>query len=657
MIEFFAVSLVLLIVVGVPLTALVLAIIAYRRSRLMNDLMRRVRELESIVERGRGPAEREEDAVAAEVVPAEAAGPLVDVSPFAPGEVKAAEREPIQWELLVGRKALGWVAVVLLVFAAAFFLRYAFENQWIGPLGRVALGVIAGAGLMVAGEKQRRRRWRGFSQPRRRGQAHFAPETPQNEPVPDGFGAGSQMVSAAGIVVLYLSTYAAFGFYHLLPQQAAGVFLAILVLESAVLAVLYNSPAIGLTALLGGLLTPVLMHSEHDQYQSLFTYLAVLDAGVLGMLVFRAWIGIGSIALVGTHGLFWIWYTQNYHPEKLAWALGFQAVVFALFLGQNLLMHAFRGRRATWEDLARMVLTASLAFLAFYVLMRPEYEVWMGTSAVAMAMVYAIVARLILGWRPQQTRQLLTALAIAVEFVALAFPIQADAAWVALGWAAEAAVLWWFGNRIGSPAMRAIAGTLAFAAVARVVLVDTPFHTREPFLPLLNAYALPALGTAVLLLAGLLATQRFLARLASSERFLAGLVGLAGIVLAWLVLSVECYGFFDALAAVREGDRIDWNWLGQMSVSVLWAMFATALLAIGFRMRAARIRWLAIALYGLTVGKVFLVDMSELDEIYRILAFFVLAVLLGVAAWAYQRVRLEFDPSSTIKGESRESQA
>jgi uncharacterized membrane protein len=51
------------------------------------------------------------------------------------------------------------------------------------------------------------------------------------------------------------------------------------------------------------------------------------------------------------------------------------------------------------------------------------------------------------------------------------------------------------------------------------------------------------------------------------------------------------------------------------------------------------LRWTGLGLFGLTVLKVFMFDMSGLDQIYRIVAFFVLAILLGVAAWAYQRVK------------------
>src|SRR5262249_26237927 len=81
----------------------------------------------------------------------------------------------------IRRHALGWVAVVLLLFATAFFLKYAFENQWIGEQGRVALGVAAGVALCLGGLVYHRKGWRLFS----------------------------QMLTAGGVVLLYLAAYAA----------------------------------------------------------------------------------------------------------------------------------------------------------------------------------------------------------------------------------------------------------------------------------------------------------------------------------------------------------------------------------------------------------------------------------------------------------------
>jgi uncharacterized membrane protein len=636
MFEGFLVILILVVVVGLPLTALVLAIVALVRARRLSErVARRIEKIEVAIQGLRGepapprplPEPAREPISGVEVVPEESSEPTLPATPVAaPAPDLEIRQAPIQWELVIGRKALGWVAVALLVFAAAFFLKYAYENNWIGPVGRVAIGCLVGCGLMVAGWRYHHRRWRIFS----------------------------QMLSAAGVVVLYLSTYSAFGFYRLLPRDIAGIFLGVIVVESAVLAVRYNSLAIGLTAVLGGLLTPLLIQSAQDRYVELFTYLAVLNLGVVLLMLARSWHAIGTLGLVGAQALFWMWYDGNYHPEKLPWALGFQAAIFVLYLAHTVGVHVLRPRRANWEDLARMGLNATFWFLAVYTLLEEDYGDWMGTLAVGMAAVYAILARLMLALHPQDTRQLVTALAVSVGFVALAFPLQAEAGWIALGWAAEAAALWWFGQRIAARPLRAIAAVLAGCAVVHLLAVDIPRTPREPFVPILNEFALPALGVVVCILAAVVATRKLVMRRDRAEQMLVGMAALAAVLLLWLVLSVDCYGYFDAWSRVSEVDRAHWRWLGQMSLSVLWAVFATAVLTVGFLARQAGLRWLAMGLYAVTVVKVFIVDMERLDEIYRIAAFFVAAIFVGAAAWAYQRIKLDRAPVERVEGADHE---
>jgi uncharacterized membrane protein len=114
--------------------------------------------------------------------------------------------------------------------------------------------------------------------------------------------------------------------------------------------------------------------------------------------------------------------------------------------------------------------------------------------------------------------------------------------------------------------------------------------------------------------------------------------GVGAILLLWLVLSVDCYGYFEASARLPGVDRAKMRWLGQLSLSILWGFYASVVLSVGFRLRLAPLRWLAILLYLATVLKVFFVDMASLQQFYRILAFFILAVVLGLAAYAYQRI-------------------
>jgi uncharacterized membrane protein len=76
-----------------------------------------------------------------------------------------------------------------------------------------------------------------------------------------------------------------------------------------------------------------------------------------------------------------------------------------------------------------------------------------------------------------------------------------------------------------------------------------------------------------------------------------------------------------------------------MGLSILWTLYAFTAMAIGMRRHVAALRIGAIALFALTVVKVFLIDLSELDAIYRILSFLVLGAVLLVASFLYARYR------------------
>jgi uncharacterized membrane protein len=72
-------------------------------------------------------------------------------------------------------------------------------------------------------------------------------------------------------------------------------------------------------------------------------------------------------------------------------------------------------------------------------------------------------------------------------------------------------------------------------------------------------------------------------------------------------------------------------------LSVTWAAYGVALIVEGIRRRYAPIRYLAIALLGGTILKVFLVDLARLERIYRILSVVIVGILLLLASYLYQR--------------------
>jgi uncharacterized membrane protein len=76
-----------------------------------------------------------------------------------------------------------------------------------------------------------------------------------------------------------------------------------------------------------------------------------------------------------------------------------------------------------------------------------------------------------------------------------------------------------------------------------------------------------------------------------------------------------------------------------MAISMLWSVFAGVLVFIGIVWRSASLRWVGILLLAVTTFKVVINDMADFDRMYRIGAFFVLALVMMLAAWAYQRFK------------------
>jgi uncharacterized membrane protein len=516
---------------------------------------------------------------------------------------------PEQIESIIGRRWLGWAAVCVILFAAAFFLKYAFDNRWIGELGRVAIGVAVGVSMTMSGFKYHKRNWRIFS----------------------------QILTAGGVVLLYLSVYAAFGYYHLATQKAAFVYLAILVAEAAGLALLYDAPAIAIMALIGGFLSPILLRSDRDQYRSLFGYIAALDLGALALL--KHWPGLGSLAFAGTHLLFWLWYGDNYHPRKLGAVMVFQTGVFLIFLLAHLGKQLVRRQTATFEDLGLLVINPFVFFATAYHLLNPEHHDWMGVFAIGMALLYAGSAKFLLDRAATTRSELLLMIGVALTFVTIAIPIQLRSNWITIAWSFEAVVILWAGIETNAQRLRATAHILFGLALMRLVFWDTPGESRPMFTPVLNKYFLSSLVVTACLFAAAFVYQKVGQRkqiFAPKHRLVILLVAIGTL---WFVMSVETHTFFAARAAAQKlvEDASHERWLGQMALSVLWSIYAGALAAIGFARRSAGMRWAALALFGLTVTKAMLVDIAQLQQLYRVIVFLVLGLLLLLVAWGYQK--------------------
>jgi hypothetical protein len=199
--------------------------------------------------------------------------PPVPIAPLpVPPTTSAASPEPRRnLETALGLTWISRIAVVTVVLALAFFFEYAFENHWITEIGRVLLGVGCGLAALAGGE----RFWRTGQRP---------------------FG---QALTAAGVIFLYLSFWAAFALYHLISQPAAFVAMVAVTAVSGMLALRYEGQAVALLGLAGGFATPLLLQSSHMPW-FVFAYAVLLNAAGLFAARKRNWRWVEALTLAGS---------------------------------------------------------------------------------------------------------------------------------------------------------------------------------------------------------------------------------------------------------------------------------------------------------------------------------------------------------------------
>ncbi len=242
-------------------------------------------------------------------------------------------------------------------------------------------------------------------------------------------------------------------------------------------------------------------------------------------------------------------------------------------------------------------------------------------------------------------RQLAWLLGVAIGFLALAIPLQLDREWLTLGWALQGAALVWLWRRLDHPGLR-YAG-LALLAVVTARLVANPavlgYHAKAS-VPVLNwllyAYGVPV---AALIAAATFQAPLEIERRTARERDLydgpirlgAAACGLAAIVVSFVWVNLTIFDAFADGPVVRL--TLDRMPARDLTLSLAWIVFAVALLALGMARHSSALRWLSLAFLVLAIGKVFLYDLGELEELYRVASLAGLAISLLLVSLAYQR--------------------
>jgi uncharacterized membrane protein len=204
---------------------------------------------------------------------------------------KSSIKPAFNWERFIGVNLAVYIGGFALFLFVAFGLKYSFDKGWISPILRASMGYVLGTGLIGGGLWLFRRE----------------------------YGIVAKTLCATGVVSLYAVTYICRSVYHfelfspgftfgLMVMITAGAFMLSVKLDALVVAIL---------GMLGGFLTPVLVSTGQDNPVVLFTYIALLDIGLLAVVMNRKWGFLTLLAALGTVGMEWGWAHEFFVLEKM----------------------------------------------------------------------------------------------------------------------------------------------------------------------------------------------------------------------------------------------------------------------------------------------------------------------------------------------------
>jgi uncharacterized membrane protein len=610
----------------------------------------------------------------------------------------ATRKSPADLEAILGERWMLYAGLLVLLLGVAFFLKYAFDQAWINPQTRCVMGTLAGLALIPSGLRIARR----------------------------GYERYGHLIAAAGIVILYLTTYAALNLYSLITPAAGAGALVLVTAMGALLADRRQSLPLALLAVVGGYATPLLVGGSRDAQVTLFSYIALLTGATIYLARRRGWPQLSATAYVLSVAVLLIWAARFYSADKHLRTELFLTVYCAMFLRALVTMrraehpilmpllatapvlYYVASLNILWEFRLELfiylilfsgtALAVSVAFAldglrlaawaaaALPLLVRIEHTglAWtaamLATAAAIVAMhlaaqvhrlgkgvpvapsdvlllhangVFACVAGYMilehqwlagapwlawglgagfatLAWciRGFNLEAALHWGALALALLAAGVSIRFDGPWVIVATAAEGAGVVWIGLRVGRTWFR----TAGLLAVALACVQWLAFATSAPPTSLAFLFnGRTVIGAFIVVLVYALAIWHRRAGPGAGRLFSPLIV--AAQVLTVAMLTLEASAFWE----VRTLSRFDALVASRLSISLLWAAYAAALVVIGLRRRYPTARYVGMALFALTVGKVFLSDFALLAGFYRIVGFLVVGAVLVLVSFLYQR--------------------
>jgi uncharacterized membrane protein len=347
-------------------------------------------------------------------------------------------------ESYIGANLVSKIGIVLVLIGLGVFVKYAVDNRWLGPLARITLSYVAGGALIFAA-------WRTIDRYRLFGSVLFA----------------------GGIAAAYFTTYGAYAWFDppYLSHPAAFALMVALTAFAVAAAAKYRQEAIGLFGMVAAYVVPFLLSDGSQNFTGLWTYIALVNTGMLAAAYFNDWRISVRVAGIAT----WLMHVSVYliyHPDSTfprAAAFGFSVYFFVVFYAAVTVYKLFRHARMDLWDVTFILLNTAVFFVFGLAQLETSFDVgrWgqgafaMAVGAAQCAVAYLIYLRRLTDPKIEPALYLLAA-GLGAAAVTTAVPVALKGTWITLLWSAEAVALF---------AVAGVTGTRIFSRLGLATLI------------------------------------------------------------------------------------------------------------------------------------------------------------------------------------------
>ncbi len=374
-------------------------------------------------------------------------------------------------EKFIGENLINKIGIIITVIGVAIGAKYSIEHELISPLTRIILGYLMGIGLLGFGIKLKAN-YLNFS---------------------------AVLVSGA-IAILYFITYAAYGFYDLMPQLLAFGLMTIFTVFAVLTALHYNNQVIAHIGLVGAYAVPFLLSDGSGKVGILFSYMTIVNIGILVIAFKKYWKPLSFVAFILTWLIYYAWFSLEYVEAKhFRLSLVFLSMFFAIFYEMGLMYKLIQKEKFLISDIILIVANAFLFYgLGYTILSSHDIgKQLLGVFTLINAIIHFSVSVILYRNKLADRNLFYLIVGLVLTFITIAIPVQLEGNWVTLFWIIEAALLFWIGRSKQVYFYEVLSYPLIFLAFFSLVQdwsVDYSIdYTTAKLVPIVNIHFLSSL--------------------------------------------------------------------------------------------------------------------------------------------------------------------